>query len=267
MGMLFNQDFLRRYTVEAPLALAFERVIECQILSTMPFEQPILDIGCGEGLFAKMLFAEKIATGIDPNPREIERARELDAYDELIVCKGNAISKPDGYFRTIFSNSVVEHIPDLEPVLREAYRLLPLGGRLYLTVPSDRFDRYTFVNQALTCAGLEKLATRFRSFYNRFWKHYHFHSLVDWESIARGAGFTVVASHTYGPKSVCLLNDMLTPFGILAFITKRLFNRWTLFPAVRRILLYPVCVWADKILRGAARTDNGGLVFLALTRS
>jgi SAM-dependent methyltransferase len=265
--MIFNRDFLRRYTLEAPLALAFERVVECRILSTMPFERPILDIGCGEGLFAKMLFAEKIDTGIDPNPREIERARELDAYHELIVCKGDAISKPGGHFRTIFSNSVVEHIPDLEPVLREAYRLLPPGGRLYLTVPSDRFDRYTVVNQVLSCAGLEKLAARFRSFYNRFWKHYHFHSLGDWENIARRAGFTVVTSHTYGPKSVCLLNDMLAPFGIAALITKRLFNRWTLFPALRRLLLYPVCLFAERILRGAARSERGGLVFLALTKS
>lgn len=265
--MEFNRDFLRRYMSVAPLALAFERVLECRILSSMPFERPILDIGCGEGLFAKMLFAEKVDTGIDPNSREIERARELDIYHELIVCKGDAIPKPDGHYRTIFSNSVVEHIPDLKPVLREAHRLLATGGRLYLTVPSDKFDHYTVGNQILSTLGMRNLAERFRVFYNRFWKHYHYHSLVEWETIARRAGFTVIASHTYGPKSVCLFDDALVPFSALEFATKCLFNRWTLFPGVRRIMLYPIYLLAQTVLRGAERADGGGLVFLALTKN
>src|SRR4051794_9388664 len=104
--MKFNDGFLASYIGVAPLALAFERVMECRILSSMPFERPILDIGCGEGLFARMLFAEKIDTGIDPNPHEIARAREWGVYTELLVCKGDAIAKPDGHYRTIFSNSV-----------------------------------------------------------------------------------------------------------------------------------------------------------------
>ncbi len=265
--MKFNQDFLGRYMSEAPLALAFERVLECRILSGMPFERPILDIGCGEGLFAKMLFAEKIDTGIDPNPREIERARELDIYNELIICKGDTIPKPDGYYRTIFSNSVVEHIPDLEPVLREAFRLLAPGGRLYLTVPSDKFDHYTVINQTLTAIGLGDLAARFRAFYNRFWQHYHYHSPAGWEAIARRVRFKLIASHTYGPKGVCLLNDALVPFSALELATKRLFNRWTLFPGVRRVVLYPVYLLARSLLRGAERTNGGGLVFLALTNN
>jgi SAM-dependent methyltransferase len=250
----------------APLALAFERVLECRILSSMPFERPTLDIGCGEGLFAKMLCAEKVDTGIDPNPKEIERAYELDVYNELIVCKGDAITKPDGYYRTIFSNSVVEHIPELEPVLREAHRLLASGGRLYLTVPSDKFDHYTVGNQILSTLGLTQLANRFRIFYNRFWRHYHYHSPEEWAAIARQAGFRVIASHTYAPKSVCLLNDMLVPFSALELLTKRLFNRWTLLPSVRRVVLYPVYLIARKILCGTEFTEDGGLVFLALTK-
>jgi len=62
------------------------------------------------------------------------------------------------------------------------------------------------------------------------------------------------------------LNDLLAPFGALALITKHLFNRWTLFPAVRRIVLFPVCLVVERILRDATQTDHGGLVFLALTK-
>ena len=261
--MKVNSDFLEAYAAHAPLALAFERVLECRILSRQPFEHPILDIGCGEGLFAKILFADKIDTGIDPNSRELKRARELDIYAELVECYGNAIPKPDGCYRTVISNSVVEHIPDFQSVLREAYRLLAPGGRLYLTVPSDKFDQYTWISQALALVGLTALQRRFRASYNRFWAHYHFYAPEQWAKMIESCGFQVVAFHSYGPKRACLMNDFLVPFSVPELVTKRLFNRWTLFPRLRRVLLAPVLGIAGSILNGAERCDDGGLVFLA----
>jgi SAM-dependent methyltransferase len=262
----FNRDIVPSYVANAPLALVFERLMECRILSAQSFERPVLDIGCGEGLFAKMLFAERIDTGIDPNTRELDRARELDAYDELIECRGDAIPKPDASYRTIFSNSVVEHIPDLEPVLREAYRLLAPGGRMYLTVPSNHFDEYTWISQFLGAFRLEGLRQRFKSFFNRFWVHYHYYTPQRWAELASQAGFRVAAVHTYGPKRVCLMNDALVPFSLTELITKKATNRWTLFPRVRRVVLAPV-VWAGlRVLRGAERCEHGGLVFLSLEK-
>lgn len=265
--MKFNSDTLYRYMGMAPLALAFERELECRILSRIPFERPILDIGCGEGLFANMLFAEKITTGIDPNPYELARAQELAAYEELIRCTGAAIPKPDGYYRTIFSNSVLEHIPQLEPVLREAHRLLAPGGRFYLTVPSANFERYTLAYQMLARLGLATAAGRFTHFFNRFWQHYHCYSPQQWRILVQRAGFEVVESYTYAPKSVCLLNDFLVPFSLIELMTKKVINRWTLFPPIRRIVLYPVYHLARKWLRDADRAVDGGLVFLALTKT
>ena len=66
---------------------------------------------------------------------------------------------PMDCYRTVISNSVVEHIPDFQSVLREAYRLLAPGGRLYLTVPSDKFDQYTWISQGLSLIGLMVSAT------------------------------------------------------------------------------------------------------------
>jgi len=262
-----NSNVLRTYISMAPLALALERAIECRILSRQHFERPVLDIGCGEGLFAKVLFAEKIETGIDPNADELKRARELDAYMELINCKGNRIPKPDGHYRTIFSNSVVEHIPDINSVLCEAHRLLAPGGRLYLTVPSNRFDEYTWISQCLALLRLRHLQEHYRGFFNRFWKHYHYYTPEGWVGLAREARFEVLECYSYGPKPVCVINDLLAPFGLFAFITKKLFNRWTLFSRLRHVLLSPVSSLAENWLCGADRVDQGGLVFLSLKRA
>ena len=261
--MKINTKFLENYATQAPLALAFERVMECRILSRQTFERPILDIGCGEGLFAHVLFTEKIDTGIDPNARELQRAHALGGYHELIECFGDSIPRSDGAYQTVLSNSVVEHIPNLGPVLREAFRLLAPGGRLYLTVPSDRFDEYSLISQVLGLCRLTGLQRRFRAFYNRFWAHYHFYTPARWTEIVKSCGFEVVEVHSYGPKQVCLMDDMLTPFGIVARFTNSIFNRWTLVPRLRRVLLAPMLAFVRVALDGADKCEAGGLVFIA----
>lgn len=264
--MKFNENILERYLSLAPIPLAFERYLEARIYQRHTFQRPILDIGCGEGLFVKVLFTEKIDTGIDPNPRELLRARALGGYEELIECTGDAIKKPDEYFNTIFSNSVLEHIADIAPVFREAYRLLAPGGKFYVTVPSNRFDEFSIVNQALYAIGLRSLAAKFRSFFNRFWQHYHFYTPDGWSALAQRAGFKVTEIHTYGAKRMCLLNDFLAPFSLVSFVIKRLANRWVILPGLRRVVMAPVALVGYRLLEGGDIARDGGLVFMELTK-
>src|SRR3954447_20907977 len=99
----FGSNFLANYTAKTPLALAFERTLECRILSQGNFARPVLDLGCGDGIFASILFAEPIDTGLDPDKQELEQARRTGVYNELIACAGSKIPKPDGSYQTVFS--------------------------------------------------------------------------------------------------------------------------------------------------------------------
>lgn len=260
------RTILRRYVSFAPLPLAFERSVEARLLGRQRFERPVLDIGCGEGLFAAIAFAEPLDTGIDPNPRELARARELGSYVELIESCGDSIPKPDASYRTILSNSVLEHIPDLEPVLREAHRLLHPEGRFYITVPSELFERWTVGNVCLSGLRLNGWAARFRAFFNRFWRHHHVNTLAGWESLVRKCNFEVVEGHTYNPPLACLANDALAPLSLGGLLLKKWLNRWTLFPIGRRICLTPVILFGQWWLRGAESAPRGGLVFLSLRK-
>lgn len=262
-----NSEVIADYISMAPVALAFERSVECSLLNDQIFERPVLDIGCGEGLFGKILFVGKVDTGIDPNARELSRARELGAYEELIECYGDKIPKPDGSYRTIFTNSVMEHIPDINSVFNEAHRLLAPGGRMYITVPSDHFDKYTWISLFLSFFHLKKLQKRFSNFFNKFWVHYHCYSPEQWRKIVENAGFEVVEIRSYAPRRLCLINDMLLVFCIPEFLTKRFINRWTLMPFIRRVLLAPVIFLGGVVLNGADRCDDGGLVFLSLKKA
>lgn len=266
--MRFKREFFRNYLNEAPVPLALERALECEILSQQPFERPILDIGCGEGMFAHVLFDEPVDVGIDPQAGELERAREYGAYLELIQCGGSSIPKRDGEFKTIFSNSVLEHIADIEPVLKEARRLLAPSGRFYVTVPTHLFERHSLGYQFLSGLGLESLAAAFGAFFNRFWRHYHFFTPEGWTELFGRAGFEVVASRQYCPKDIGLFNDAMAFPALGSFVVKKLLNRWFLFPAFRRLVTAPVL---ERCFRGLVRIDpkedRGGIVFFALRRT
>ena len=187
--MKFKKNILENYLSQAPIPLALERYLEARIFQTLSFKRPILDIGCGEGLFARNVFAEKIDTGIDPDPRELDRARDLEVYEELIQTKGDTIDKPSGSYKTVFSNSVLEHIPDIEPVFGEVYRLLAPRGKFYVTIPSHLFEQYTVVYQILNGTGLHAVADKYRQFFNKFWRHYHCYEPKKWELLAKKKGF------------------------------------------------------------------------------
>ena len=267
--MRFKNDFFNNYLMHAPVPLALERSIECVILSKQDFTRPVLDIGCGEGLFAYILFDEKIDVGIDPNQKELDKAKDYNCYDELICCYGNEIPKADKSFNTIFSNSVMEHIPNIEDVLKETHRLLADEGNVYITVPTDKFDKYSFTNSTLEKFGMNSLAARYRKFFNNFWRHYHFYDKAGWQAMFERNGFNLINSIDYSNKRTTKLNLFLAPFSAIPFVAKKLLNRWFISSATR----YPFAKFNAKLFKGVLQSDinsmnssKGGIIFFHLKK-
>lgn len=97
---------------------------------------PYLDVGCGTGLILRHLSGNP--TGIDLNPRNLEKARKYAPSASLI--QGDIEERlpfDDNIFETVTSTEVLEHLLYPEKTLQEIARVLIPGGYLIGSVPSN----------------------------------------------------------------------------------------------------------------------------------
>ena len=114
----------------------------------------VLDLGCAGGFMAEAL-AERgaIVTGIDPAAQAIEAARVHAAqigheirYD---VGVGEDLPYGDASFDAVVCVDVLEHVADLDQVLREVERVLVPGGRfLFDTINRNAISRLAVITMA-----------------------------------------------------------------------------------------------------------------------
>jgi SAM-dependent methyltransferase len=90
-----------------------------------------LDLGCGEGRFARALAADgHRMTGVDVAPELVQLARRADPGGAYEVADAEALPFADGVFDLVVAFNVLSCVGNLEPALVEAARVLAAGGRL-----------------------------------------------------------------------------------------------------------------------------------------
>ena len=105
----------------------------------LPDAGPVLDIGCGFGLFSLYYAAtgpRRFVRGLDLNGRRIALARRAAArlgLDNVVYEEGDARHfKGDGEVGAAYMLDIVHHVPpaSVPPLLGALRRCLPPGGRL-----------------------------------------------------------------------------------------------------------------------------------------
>src|SRR4030043_310256 len=103
----------------------------------------ILDIGCADGMFSKIVFDKSKADeyiGIDILIPSIAWAKkQLKKYKNMKFKVGNAhnLNFQSSTFDAVIALEVLEHVNDPVKVLSEIKRILKIGGYAILLVPSD----------------------------------------------------------------------------------------------------------------------------------
>ncbi len=226
--MDYLTELLKLYWFAPPVALW--RAVELRTAAAQQYARPLLDLGCGDGLIAQVLFgAAGVDVGCDPWLEQVRQAARSGVYHRTDLADGARLPYPDGAFATVFSNSVLEHIPDVTPVVREAGRVLQGGGRFIFTVPSDAFrsllDGYIRQMEAGDAQGAEAYA----SSVDRWLAHHHYHTPEEWGAILDGAGMELLKARYYVPAPVERLWDRMNGrYGL-----KRRRSTWRLLASPR----------------------------------
>jgi len=167
----FNMNWLRPET-----ALYYFSLAKTMHKYMIYFEEPVLDLGCGDGTFLTIFFGgifdkntdcyrtvdlnkkdiydnfvpsetklvlykpnEKLY-GIDIRESVVKTARELKSYVEVKVADIKKIPYEDNFFKTVYCN-IINDIKDkdLPKVFKEIYRVLDTNGFVIFTTPTEDF--------------------------------------------------------------------------------------------------------------------------------
>lgn len=232
-------DFLAIHLARVPVHRALIRALEHRLFAEETFERPILDIGCGDGHFAAAAFREGVDVGIDVTGEIVSEAARHGPYRYLAVADGTHLPFADTSFRTVVSNCVIEHIPDIEALVAEVARVLCPGGRFVFSVPNHRFTDLLFTVRTLRRVGLHRLADSYGRWWNRHAAHFHLDSPAVWaERLARN-GLRLVRQVDYMSQAATKAFELAHYYAVPSIVWHRLVGRWSLRSnRVRQSLAY-----------------------------
>jgi SAM-dependent methyltransferase len=223
-------EILWRHISSLPYFRGFLRAVEDSFYQDIDLPKPIFDLGSGDGHFASAAFDEKLDVGLDPWVVPMREALKRDAYRLLVLGEGAKIPFADETFASVTSTSVLEHIPDIDPVLRETARILKPGGRFLFCGPNHRFPQELWGRRVLLKLGLKKLGNAYGRFFNWISRHAHTDSPAVWTDRLERAGFRLVDTWDYFPPKALHILEWGHPLGMPSWILKKVVGRWILVP-------------------------------------
>jgi len=154
--LLFSPTFIAESNLHRQISIAINKVIKSD-----QHREKWLDYGCGTRPY-EYLFSEKveyIGIDVEVSGRD-KKLKSADYYYD-----GHMIPENDCSFDGVLSTQVLEHVPDTQTYLSEAFRVLKSDGHLILSAPfvyqehEQPYDFYRFssfqIVKMLTQVGFE----------------------------------------------------------------------------------------------------------------
>lgn len=234
MSEILSQDQIERICQQQlfhlPYFRGMLRAVEQSFYERLELVEPIYDLGAGDGHFAWALFQDEQVMGVDPWWQPLIEARERKVYPLLVQSEGAFAPLEAESFGSAISNSVLEHVQDIQPVLNETARILKPGAKFYFAVPNQRFRSDLWGMKVLRKFGLNKMAQKYSGFFNKIARHINLDPPEIWIARLKEAGFDQIEYFHYFPVKAMWMLERGHAAGLPNLLWKKLFNKWILFP-------------------------------------
>lgn len=176
----------------------------------------LVDVGCAHGWFVEAAMKKFDVLGIEPD----EAVFKSTAAKGLPVRRGyfpDALEQSETFDVVVF-NDVIEHIPDIDNVLRACHERLNEGGLLVLNLPSS--DGIFYRLSKLFCR------TGKFGFFERLWQknlpspHVHYFNSKNLSHLLTNKQFTIIKSGTLPTLGLDGLYTRISYTGELGILSK-----------------------------------------------
>jgi SAM-dependent methyltransferase len=227
-------------------SLGLWRAAEIAVLREQTYDRPIVDLGCGDGLVTSMVLPG-VEIGVDPEQKPLIQAQERGIYDRLLALPIEQSQIPDESIGTVVSNSVLEHIPQLDSVLEAVARMLKPGGTLIFTTPTEAFGEW-----------LALPLKRYATWRNHQLSHLNLWSLGQWTQQLERVGLEIEVVRPYLRRELVSTWDGLELLQQIWIAQRRVFG--VVWRSIPPSMMERMAQWASTLDLSASAPGGGRLI-------
>jgi ubiquinone/menaquinone biosynthesis C-methylase UbiE len=230
-----SDDEIRNKAIAAyywkPMAAIF-RTLELDAFARagLHLGPPILDLGCGDGLQARLLtelgLIDRPLCGLDILERSARAAVPVAGHRGVLIADATRVPLASGAFQTIISSTLFTSVGSPSSALHESRRLLKSGGVLTAICVTDAFDDLLPVRRALSRVS-KPLGDEYTRRVRARFLSYNCWPVQEWVTTIESAGFSVVHVHPFFGAPAARLWSLWSPqvlrvLTCLRFVPRRL---------------------------------------------
>lgn len=172
--------------------------------------RPILDLGSGDGFFARQVFSAKARAslvGVDLRQNELLDLQRFGDGASGVVADATSLPFRSGAFGFVLANCSLEHVDGIERAVAEIGRILRPGGRLAFTVPAENFNETLFFPALFNRLRLRPLARAYGAIMGRGLQHRNILAPDRWRTLLESASLDIERMVYFMPRKLAHMWD------------------------------------------------------------